>query len=355
MVLALGAVILGALAVAGILWLLSELRDLIVMVLLSVVITYLLKPAVDLMSRPRVMSRFTATFICFALLTAVIVGIVLLLSPSIAKDVEAAKVSYGLYREKVPLLVSRVERVYEGRVPPGLRRVVAERSTDLQREAAKKVQAVLGLTFRGLGFLVELLLVPILTFYFLSDLPSVKEALIFFIPVGYKEEVQRALRDVDVVFGKYLVGQLILCIVAFVVVTVGLWAMGMKFYLTLGIVAGVTRAIPIIGPIVGGIAIVGVALLTRGLEVAAWLLVAFILLHFLESKLLMPKVLGFQVGIHPVVIIIALLLGGELFGIIGMFLAVPVIAVVRRVIEHYRSVRGQAKPRGEPVAEEAAA
>jgi predicted PurR-regulated permease PerM len=355
MVLALGALVLGALAVAGILWLLSELRDLIIMVLLSVVITYLLKPAVDFMSRPRVMSRFTATFICFALLTAAIVGIVLLLSPSIAKDVDAAKSSYALYREKVPALVSRAERVYEGRVSPGLRKVVAERWADLQREAAKKVQAAVGLTFRGLGFLVELLLVPILTFYFLSDLPSVKEALIFFIPVGYKEEVQRALRDVDLVFGKYLVGQLILCVVAFVVVTLGLWATGMKFYLSLGIVAGLTRAIPIIGPIVGGIPIVGVALLTRGPQVAAWLLVGFILLHFLESKLLMPKVLGFQVGIHPVVIIIALLLGGELFGIIGMFLAVPVVAVARRLIEHYRSVRQQARPPENPVPDEAPA
>lgn len=348
-VLVLAAIVLAAGLLWGLVHLLSRLRAVLTMVLISVVLAYLLHPLVEWMCRLRVLralkfSRFGATLVAFALLTFVLIMAGLSMGERIAADVQGLKAKWPRYQQQLPKAAERFKQWYEWRVPAGARQVLDQQWARMRQQLAQRdwASALIGATLGGLGFLVELLLVPILTFYFLSDLPKVKEAFLFFVPDRYRAHFNAGLTEADVVFRKFIVGQVILCLIAFVVVTVALWAMKMEFHLVLGLWAGITRAIPIIGPIIGGLVIVGVALFSKGLAVALWLLLGFTLLHFIESKFVMPLILGFQVGVHPVLIIIALLVGGEFFGIIGMFLAVPVLAVVYRLVAYYRAAKGEA-------------
>jgi len=112
----------------------------------------------------------------------------------------------------------------------------------------------------------------------------------------------------------------------------------------MGVLAGLTRAIPIIGPIIGGIPIILLTLATRGMGPALGVLGFFTFLHFAESKFLMPLVIGDRLELHPVVIIVVLLVGGELGGLLiggsigsllGMFFAAPVGAILRVMIRRY--------------------
>ena len=96
-----------------------------------------------------------------------------------------------------------------------------------------------------------------------------------------------------------------------------------------------TRAIPIIGPIFAGIPIVLLALVTRGMAVAAGVLVFFSILHFVESKFILPLLVGDRLDLHPVVIIVVLLIGEEFGGLLGMFFAAPVAALVRVALLRY--------------------
>jgi predicted PurR-regulated permease PerM len=242
-----------------------------------------------------------------------------------------------------------MQSVYEtARLPGALRGVLERQLTAASDFLAERAQRVLGATFKGLGLIVELFLVPILAFYFVSDLPSVKEGLLFFIPSRWRPGADTGLRDVDEVFHRYIQAQLLLCFIAFVIVTIGLHAVHMDFYLTLGLFAGITRAIPVIGPIVGGIPIVALGLF-QSPSLGVWLLVGFSALHIFESKYLMPKVLGFRLGIHPVVIILSLLIGYEFFGLIGMFVAVPVVAVIQRILQRYLEAHPPAAPDADSV------
>jgi len=346
LVLTLAAIALAVLLLWGALHLLERLRAVLIMVLISVVLAYLLNPIVDAVTRLKVagkplMSRLGGTIVAFALLIAVLILIGDRAGQPIARDAEALQARLAGIEREAPRWVSHYSRWYRQRVPAPVRATLEEQWDSVRRQAARYnwARALIGITAGGVGFIVELFLVPVLVFYFLSDLPKVKEAFLFFLPPRHTAQAGRLLTNAAHIFGKFVMGQVILCIIAFVVVAFGLWAVGMKFWLSLGVLAGITRAIPIIGPIVAGIVIVIVALFSKGAALALWLLLGFALLHLLESKLLMPALLGFQVGVHPVLIIIGLLLGQEFFGLIGMFLAVPALGVVQRTIQQYRETK----------------
>jgi predicted PurR-regulated permease PerM len=113
----------------------------------------------------------------------------------------------------------------------------------------------------------------------------------------------------------------------------------MDYALILGIFAGITRAIPVIGPLLGGIPVVLLSFVygaqNNNPMLWVWVLIFFTTLHLVESKFVMPKFLGHRLHLHAAVIIIALLIGGEFFGLMGMFLAAPVAALLRVLVMHY--------------------
>ena len=110
--------------------------------------------------------------------------------------------------------------------------------------------------------------------------------------------------------------------------------LGMPYALVLAVFAGITRAIPIVGPIVSGIPICILGAL-QSLPMGFALLIFMIIMHFAESKFIMPILIGDRMKLHPAIILIVLLIGAELFGILGMFLAAPIAAIIRELIYHY--------------------
>jgi len=102
----------------------------------------------------------------------------------------------------------------------------------------------------------------------------------------------------------------------------------------MSVFAGVTRAVPVVGPIVSGLAIVLLGV-TQSVSLGLWLLIFFVVLQFAESKFIMPKLIGDRMQLHPATIIISLLVGAEFFGIFGMFMAAPVAAIIRVLIRYY--------------------
>lgn len=336
-------------------------RGVVTTILFSVVCAYALRPLVEAIAGPRLRlgrrtagtSRATATGLVFILLGVTAYVLVRLSAPPLERQVVQLQARWPRFREAVTELADRADQFQE-HMPPYLKRTVDswfEGTGDLLTSTAKRG---LGLTVHGVGVLVELLLVPILVFYMLADGPAIRRQALFFLPRRYLPRTELALQHADDILARYIKGQVILCAVAFAVVTLGLWAIGVDFYLLLGLVAGITRAVPIIGPIVGAIPIMVVILVTKSTALALWALAIFTLMHFLESKLLMPAVLGRQLDLHPVLIIVALLLGAQMGGVLGLFLAVPVLAALKTVVTEQRALReklppltGVALPRGD--------
>ncbi len=206
---------------------------------------------------------------------------------------------------------------------------------------------------KHLGFIVEILLIPVLAYYFLSEGPQIRREARLFVPVAWRAPLSRMAHHFDFVLDGYVRGQMWMCIIAWVLVTITLLILGVPHAVTLGLIAGITRAIPVIGPLLGAIPLLVVCLFyTKSLQTTGILLGAFALMHLLESKILLPKIVGHHVDLHPVSVIISLLIGLEFFGFIGVFLAVPIAAVIKIMLVEYQFEQEQKRVAKAQVASE---
>jgi len=335
------------LAAALLVW---RVRQVVVIILVAVVCAYVLRPLVHSLIRPSFrmgkrslrLSRGVATGIVFVLLVLALWAIWALSAPSLNRQLKELQVSWPRYRDALLRVYTQAAEIHRDQLPAGLRPVVDSwvgGAADLVTSAASKA---LRMTSHGVGFIIEILLLPILTFYFLADGPGIRRQALFFIPRRYLRRTEYALDRVDDVLQRYIKGQIILCLIAFFVVTAGLRILGIKFYLLLGLIAGLTRAVPIIGPVVGAIPIIIVVWLTQSFTYALWLLIPITVMHVVESKVLMPAILGQQLDLHPALIIVALLIGAEMGGLLGVFLAAPVLAAVKVLVGRRRASAARA-------------
>ncbi len=322
----------------------AHLNALIVAITLAVILAYVLKPLADSISDHPfwgagkfVLPRWAATL--FALVTTLVA--ITLVGVMIAHPL-ALQVTRLL--TDLPRLV-QVTMHYAAQMPEQWRNVLGQQASalaaTLPERLTKGATAAVGL----LPYLVELLLVPVLAYYFVADAKNLRQECFTFLPRRAQPVTARLLGDFGKVLDGYVRGQLILCLIAAVVVTVGLTIARVDFAVALGLFAGLTRAIPIIGPVFGAVPIVIVVLGQLGVTAAAVATALFAAMHVLESKLLMPKLIGDRVNLHPVTVIVALLVGKEWFGLLGMLVATPIAALVKVIILHSReyatSLRGE--------------
>jgi predicted PurR-regulated permease PerM len=341
-----------ACAIAYLIWrgapavgfILIRLRDVCVTIILAVLLAYVVVPLVDgfCTFRPFAGSRvgrIAATLVVFVLLT---IGVsclaVLTADPIITETARLVRLVEG-WLEDAPVEIERLLSAYAAAVPPDVANVINQRVSDIASEILGGAGTMaVGVVLRG-WYVVEALLVPVLAFYFVTDSERLMQSVLRAVPDKHHDRFRQLARDVDRTMHGYVRGQLILCLIAAVVTSAVLYLLDVRVFLTLGLVAGLTRAIPIIGPIVGGVVISGIAWLQVDIETALIALAIFCVMHFVESKLIMPKVLGHEAELHPVLVIIALLVGGEFFGVLGMLVAVPIVAALRVGFLHWRAAR----------------
>ncbi|HEY66547.1 MAG TPA: AI-2E family transporter [Caldilineae bacterium] len=231
----------------------------------------------------------------------------------------------------------RLEEVAQGNLRPQVEQWILEW---IQRAAALVVTGVQqGLT-RSLtvitstvSFVLGILILPFWLFYILNDQAQVISGIMRLIPERYRLDAHFLGKAADGVLSAYIRGQLLLCLFIFIIDSIGLAIIGVNYPLLLGLVAGVLEIFPFIGPILGAIPALLVALL-QSPSTALWTLLLFVGVQQVENIFLVPRIQGQSVQLHPALIMLVLVMGNELAGIWGMLLAVPVTAIVRDVFKY---------------------
>ena len=290
--------------------------------------------------RPRTQRLGATLFVFLALGYLVYVGASLMVSP-FADQLHGLASNLPLYQQKIAQYAAVLQTEYNS-LPPSLQALLHRPSSGSGESFSPLpwLQNALLATASGLARIVDLILIPVLAFYFVLDGHALRNEFLALVPRGRVRETLILLRESSGIMQTYIIAQLWLCVIAGAVVYAGLSLIHMPYALILGLLAGVTRAIPIIGPILGGIPIVLLAAVLPashggGLALALKVLIFFSLLHLVESKLLMPKFIGHRIHLHAAVVIIVLLIGAEFFGLLGMFLAAPLAAIGRILVAHY--------------------
>lgn len=283
--------------------------------------------------------RTLATTLVFVFLALVTVVSVRSMIQPFQQEYAKLRADWPRYQAQALDQIDRARDWY-ATLPPNLRQLVErQQGREPLPSFSQLLPQVLGTTATWAAHIVELILIPVLAFYFTLDGKRLRNEFLVLLPRARLRPALALLNEGGAIMRTYIIAQFWLAAIAGVAVGLGLWWIGMSYALILGIFAGITRAIPVIGPLLGGIPIVLLAFADGAQKNApllwVWVLVFFSLLHLIESKAIMPKFLSHRLHLHAAVILIALLIGGEFFGLMGMFLAAPVAALVRVVVAHY--------------------
>lgn len=330
-----------ALAAGWLVWLLGPiLTPFVVAALLG----WLGDPMVDRLERAG-RSRNTAVILVFALMALLLALALLILVPTLQRQVVTLVESLPHYREwfadtAIPWLEQRTRLQLSTWLDP---EYLIEQLRVHWDRAGGIATTALGYLSRS-GFAVfamvaNVVLIPVLTFFFLRDWDVFIERAASLVPRDHLRVVSQLAAESSDMLGGFLRGQFTVMLILGAMYGIGLWAIGLDLGLLIGIVAGLLTFVPYLGPTSGLVFGVLAALVQHGdWKHVAGVLAVFGVGQVIESYWLTPKLVGDRIGLHPVAVIFAVLAGGQLFGFLGMLLALPVAAVAN-VLLRYAHVR----------------
>ncbi|HET9259215.1 MAG TPA: AI-2E family transporter [Acidimicrobiia bacterium] len=192
-----------------------------------------------------------------------------------------------------------------------------------------------GVVLRGVAETIAVIaLAPVLAIYILMDLSRFQSQALEMTPPRHRPEVAYVGGEVGTAMGSFVRGQLLVAFIVGVASSFGMWAIGLPFWLLIGIIAGFLNLIPFLGPVVGGALAALVALLNGDVWQAVWAVVIMIVIQQIDNHLITPMVQRARVNLSPLVIVLALIIGGTLAGLLGVLVAIPVTAAIRILVGH---------------------
>jgi predicted PurR-regulated permease PerM len=190
-------------------------------------------------------------------------------------------------------------------------------------------------------FIMALILVPFFVFFLLKDWPGVMKRVMAWVPPSYVETTISVIEEINILVGKYLRGLAVDCFIIGVLASAGLWLIGINYPITLGILSGVANIIPYFGPLIGCTVSSIVALMQyRSFDPIWHVVVLYLVIKLMDDLVIQPLLIGKGVHLHPMLLVITLIVGENLFGVMGMILGVPVVTAAQKtagiLLEHHR-------------------
>jgi predicted PurR-regulated permease PerM len=328
--------------VACIGWVLYLLAPVITPFVLSAGLAFLGDPLVDRLERFRFfgrhMNRTFAVLIVFMLISAFLVLAFLFLVP--------------LLREQLKHLILAAPAMFEwliGTALPwlqaklGLTAFVLDSESltsalkSYWKEASTALVGVVGTVSRGgqvvMAWLMNLVLVPVVTFYLLRDWDILVEGVRTLLPRTVEPVTSKLCLQINDVLGAFIRGQLMVMVALGLIYSIGLWAIGLDLALIIGMGAGLLSIVPYLGTLVGVVAaLIAAVFQFQDVLHPVLALAVFVVGQSMEGMVLTPKLVGDRVGLHPVAVIFAVLAGGQLFGFLGILLALPVASALNVLV-----------------------
>lgn len=305
-------------------------------------ITYLLHPIVERLHQKglhRGMAIFLIYFLFFGGLgLSLYKGIPMFISQ--LKDLsESAPILTEQYRGWIDALQAHTAEWPDG---------IQGRMNDGIDAFEKKLDTVLALLVNYmLNFLnsaIVIMMIPFIAFYMLKDIKRIKRLIWYITPKSWRRKGALFLRDVNESLGSYIRGQLLVCIIIGGASALAFWLVHLKYPLLLGFIIGVTDLIPYFGPFIGAVPAVIIAA-TVSVKLVIMIIIIIFVLQFLEGNILSPYIVGKTLHMHPLLIMLAITAGGEIGGLTGLLLAVPVLVIIKVAVIHAKShfIKGKTK------------
>lgn len=327
-------------------WILAHSDMVLTPLILSLILSLLLNPlVVSLESRG--FGRAAAALLVLGALVVVLATALTLLAPVIGREVRT--LSQLAQNETPATLLEKFEALLRENLPwlknPTFLAQVLKLAEDFLNSLFQRSVRLLPSV---VPLVIALVLIPFMTFFLLKDGRRLKKSFVALLPNRYFEMAVSLLHKIDRQVGNYVRGQLLVSLCVGILAAAALALLGVPYFLLIGAVAGLANIIPYFGPIAGAVPGVVLNVIDKGrLGAALPVIAAFLLIRLIDDTLLSPNILGHSLHIHPLLVILAIFIGGEMFGVMGLLLCIPVTGIVKVAIQelawsfrHYRALRG---------------
>lgn len=335
--------LLGLIVVVFLGWLLFKLEPVLMPFIVGGLLAYLGDPVADKLEA-KGFSRTLAVVICFFVLTLIFLIALFIFVPLV---VHQLKVLYGqlplifewFKQVSLPWLVETFSLEPDAFDVDSIKsKVIAQwgGAQDLVGSIAVKVTSSAG---NFITFIANLALVPVVGFYLLRDWDILTAKVLKLLPVRFQSTTKKLGGECNEVVGAFLRGQLWVMASLAVIYGIGLWIVGLKLALIVAVIAGLASIVPYMGFAIGIIAAMLAGYFQFGLDwPLLFILIVFGIGQVIESVVLTPILVGDKIGLHPVAVIFAIMAGGQLFGLVGVILALPVSAVIVVLLRHMHDI-----------------
>jgi predicted PurR-regulated permease PerM len=320
------AIAMTALA-AIVLWAAYIVRDALLIVYVSVLLSIGFSPIVRIIERQKVLPvarrlpRWLAILVLYVAIIGTVAIVISLVFPPLVEQATALW-------QKFPDLFERAQAFLMRKGLLNQHVTMREAVAAAPGSSGDAVGKVAGAVANVAGGVFGVITILILTFYMLVDSGSLRQQALRLFPKHLRERANAASLVVMEKISAWLIGQLLLAGTIGASSAIGLWALGIPFFYVLALLSAIGEMIPIVGPILSAIPAIAVAS-TLGLQKVIAVIIFFLVQQQLENHILVPKIMSRQVGVSPVTVIISLLIGGALMGVVGALLAVPTAAILQ--------------------------
>ncbi len=315
----------------------------------AIFFAYLIYPII------RWLNKKLPLILAILLLYAVIAGLVALglfyIVPAVASEVSTLIHDWPTIQARIANFINDPHNPALRHLPSFVRSEISKLPQEIPQWLQKHGAATLGNTLVVLvgtaAFIGACVAIPVLGAYLLYDSETIKRFFIGFIPARKRDSTLTMLGELEQVIGGFIRGQLMVGASVGTLIAVGLWFVGEPYAILIGVIAGVLDLIPYIGPVIAAVPALIIAFVTGGFPLALKVLIVFVLANQAEGHIIAPNIVSRTIQLSPSAVVVAILIGGELYGVLGMFIAVPVAGIIRVLLLHIipGSVsRDEAKP-----------
>jgi predicted PurR-regulated permease PerM len=321
------------------------IRHVFVYLTFSVLLAYLIATPVDFLQNRVKLPRTASVILAMFGIFIVLIGMGFIVIPPIADE-------FNLLIRNMPDLLGKLEIYLNERlaqvgtgdrvftVQTWLDQVFDNLKSNLPDIAGSVFTTGFGFVSTVTGALFGSVIVPVMSYYLVKDSARIRRCFELIIPGRNRAMFSNAIESINTSLGGYIRGQILLCLIIGIISTLGLLILGVKYAFVLGLLAGITELIPMAGPILGCIPAIVIAF-TMNPILALKVLILYMLIQAAENYFLVPRVMGRSMNMHPLTVIIAMMIGARMMGVAGMFLALPIAAIVKIIMNLYLESRKQ--------------
>ncbi|MDY6012824.1 AI-2E family transporter [Clostridium sp.] len=301
-------------------------REVINIIIVSAILAYILRPLRNFILNKSKLSKKVSTLIIMLSIFLVIVLLLLMIIPKIFNEIRNLP---NLINKLMGYLVYIEQKIEESKSS-----ILNLIYNEIKTKSWKLIMSVSNDTInRIINFssnIVSVAIIPIVTYYFLSDGTNISNKLYLLVPIEKRNLTKKIIEDINLLLERYIVSQILLSLITGIMCFILFLILDIKFMLLLAIINGVFNVVPYFGAFFGGVPAVLIAFMDSPIK-GLWVIIGILIVQQIEGNILAPKITAESTNIHPLLIIILLLIGERTSGVVGMILAIP-IGVILKVI-----------------------